>query len=77
MGELHVGGHAEDTDDHGAPLLIDSHGAPVVGAVWTLLDRVLARTGPKPVLVEWDNDVPDWPTLHAEAVRAAAALAPA
>ncbi|MBM1813790.1 MNIO family bufferin maturase [Pseudosulfitobacter pseudonitzschiae] len=77
VGELHVGGHAEDTDDRGAPLLIDSHGAPVVGAVWTLLDRVLARTGPRPVLVEWDNDVPDWPTLRAEAVRAAAALAPA
>jgi uncharacterized protein (UPF0276 family) len=25
--------------------------------------------------VEWDNDVPDWATLRAEAERAAAALA--
>jgi hypothetical protein len=27
------------------------------------------------VLIEWDNDVPDWPTLAAEASRAANALA--
>ena len=75
VGEIHVGGHDEDSDDHGAPLLIDSHGKPVVDPVWELLDHVLARTGPKPVLVEWDNDVPDWPTLRAEASRAALALA--
>lgn len=76
VGEIHVGGHAEDHDDHGAPLLIDSHGAPVVDPVWALLDYTLARSGPKPVLVEWDTDVPDWPVLRAEAARAAAALAP-
>jgi hypothetical protein len=30
--------------------------------------------GPKPVLIEWDNDVPDWDMLEAEAARAAALL---
>lgn len=75
VGEIHVGGHDEDQDDAGAPLLIDSHGKPVVDPVWRLLDYTLARTGPKPVLVEWDNDVPDWPVLRAEAERVAAALA--
>jgi len=75
VGEIHVGGHDEDHDDHGAPLLIDSHGAAVVDPVWALLDYALAQTGPAPVLVEWDNDVPDWPTLRDEAARAAAALA--
>jgi uncharacterized protein (UPF0276 family) len=75
VGEIHVGGHDEDTDDKGAPLLIDSHGKPVVDPVWALLDYTLAKTGPKPVLVEWDNDVPDWPTLRAETERAAKALA--
>ncbi|QUJ77111.1 DUF692 domain-containing protein [Sulfitobacter albidus] len=76
VGEIHVGGHDEDTDDHGAPLLIDSHGKPVVDPVWALLDYTLARSGPRPVLVEWDTDVPDWPTLRAEAERADALLAP-
>ncbi len=76
VGEIHVGGHDEETDDHGAPLLIDSHGKPVVDPVWTLLDITLDKCGARPVLVEWDTDVPDWPTLRSEAERAARALAP-
>lgn len=74
VGEIHLGGHDEDQDDHGAPLLIDSHGRKVVDPVWSLLDYTLAKSGPKPVLVEWDNNVPEWPILEAEAARAAIAL---
>ncbi len=74
VGEIHLGGHDEDEDDHGQPLLIDSHGRAVVDPVWGLLDYVLDRSGPRPVLIEWDNDVPDWPVLRAEAQRAQAAL---
>ncbi|TNJ48232.1 DUF692 family multinuclear iron-containing protein [Phaeobacter sp. B1627] len=74
VGEIHLGGHDEDEDDHGRPLLIDSHGAEVTDPVWALLDYTLARSGPKPTLVEWDTDVPEWPLLQAEALRAAAAL---
>ena len=72
--EIHVGGHDDDSDDRGEALLIDSHAHPVSDPVWTLLAHVLRRTGPRPVLVEWDNDVPDWPTLRAEARRAAEVL---
>jgi uncharacterized protein (UPF0276 family) len=68
--EIHLGGHLEETDDAGAPLLIDTHGNPVAEAVWTLFAQVIARTGPIATLIEWDNDVPDWPTLRAEAVVA-------
>ena len=74
VGEIHVGGHDEDSDEFGAPLLIDSHNAPVVDPVWALLDRTLSRSGPLPVLVEWDTDVPDWPVLRDEARRAGDAL---
>ena len=74
VGEIHVGGHDDDSDDRGEALLIDSHAHPVSDPVWTLLAHVLRRTGPRPVLVEWDNDVPDWPTLRAEARRAAEVL---
>jgi uncharacterized protein len=76
VGEIHLGGHDEDADDHGAPLLIDSHGAAVVDPVWALYARTIALSGPKPTLIEWDNDVPDWPVLMAEAARAAALLDP-
>lgn len=75
VGEIHVGGHHEDSDDYGAPLLIDNHGAPVADPVWELLNHALALTGHRPVLVEWDNDVPAWPVLRDEAARAARVLA--
>ena len=68
--EIHLGGHYEEVDDVGAPLLIDTHGSPIAEAVWTLYAHVIARTGALPTLIEWDNDVPDWPTLLAEAVAA-------
>lgn len=76
VGEIHVGGHDEDEDDHGAPLLIDSHGREAADPVWDLLALALRGTGPAPVLVEWDNNVPDWPALRAEAERAARILEP-
>jgi uncharacterized protein len=77
VGEIHLGGHDEERDDHGAPLLIDSHGAAVVDPVWGLYAQVVALAGPRPTLIEWDNDVPDWPVLEAEAARAAGLLAAA
>ncbi len=76
VGELHLGGHDAQTDDHGAPLLIDSHGAPVANPVWALYEHTIARAGPRPTLIEWDTDVPALPALQAEAARAAAILAP-
>jgi uncharacterized protein len=75
VGEIHLGGHAADSDDDGAVLLIDDHGREVADPVWTLYARALARTGPKPTLIEWDNDVPGWEVLFAEAKRADAAIA--
>ncbi len=76
VGEIHLGGHDQDQDEAGAPLLIDSHGHPVTDPVWALYAATIARCGPKPTLIEWDNDVPAWSVLRAEAVRAAAVLEP-
>ena len=71
VGEIHLAGFSVDSDAAGAPLLIDAHGSHVDEAVWQLFAQVLAHTGAVPTLVEWDNDVPDLPTLLAEAHRAA------
>lgn len=68
--EIHLGGHEAQKDDHGAPLLIDTHGVAVVDPVWTLYAHTLAGGGAKPTLIEWDNDVPDWPVLMGEAGQA-------
>ena len=69
VGEIHLGGYAETRDDDGEPLLIDAHGSPVSADVFSLYERTLALTGPVPTLVEWDNDVPSFATLLAEAQR--------
>jgi uncharacterized protein len=73
IGEIHLGGHAEESLPSG-PLLIDAHGTPVADPVWALYAHVLERTGPLPTLIEWDNDVPAWPDLLAEAMRAQGVL---
>ncbi len=68
-GEIHLAGYFDSSDDAGHPLLVDAHDSPVRAEVWRLYERV-ARMRNLPTLIEWDNDVPDWPTLYAEAKRA-------
>jgi uncharacterized protein (UPF0276 family) len=70
--EIHLAGYAEARDDAGHELRIDAHDSPVRPRVWDFYRFVIARIGATPTLIEWDNDVPDWPTLHAEARRAEA-----
>lgn len=75
VGEVHLAGHALDEDAAGALLLIDHHGSPVDEAVWRLYERLVARLGPLPTLLERDNDVPSLSTLLTEASRAERTLA--
>ncbi|NEX48662.1 MNIO family bufferin maturase [Pseudotabrizicola algicola] len=72
--EIHLGGHETEHLPSG-PLLIDSHGRAVADPVWALFAEVIAKAGPRPTLVEWDNDLPAWPVLAAEAARAGQVLA--
>jgi uncharacterized protein (UPF0276 family) len=74
VGEIHLAGHAEQADDEGEPLLIDSHDRKVADRVWTLFESVIARCGPVPTLVEWDSSIPEWPIMRAEAEAAQAIL---
>ncbi|WP_158815479.1 DUF692 domain-containing protein [Methylocapsa sp. S129] len=77
VGEIHLAGFAEARDDSGHLVLIDAHDSPVRDRVWDLYREMIARRGPIPTLVEWDNDVPEWPVLLGEARRAEAAMAQA
>ena len=74
VGEIHLAGHAEQADDEGDLLLIDSHDGPVADAVWKLYEIVVQRRGGVPTLIEWDSKIPDWPVLRAEAAAAQAIL---
>ena len=68
--EIHLGGHSSETDG----LLIDAHDRAVADPVWALFRHVLSLVGPVPSLVEWDNDVPEWSVLFAEAEAAQALI---
>jgi uncharacterized protein (UPF0276 family) len=67
VGEIHLAGFAEDQDAAGAPLLIDTHGAPIAEAVWELYAFALERLEPTPTLIERDNHLPSLAVLIAEA----------
>ena len=73
VGEIHLGGHATEELPSG-PLLIDDHGSPVADPVWTLYAETMVRAGALPTLIEWDNDVPPFAELLAEARRAGTIL---
>ncbi len=60
--EVHVAGPEQWSDE----LLIDSHGAAVRPDVYDLLSWVVERTGPVPVLLERDNNIPPFGELLAE-----------
>ncbi|PTW59476.1 hypothetical protein C8N35_107190 [Breoghania corrubedonensis] len=78
-GEIHLAGHVCDDDGKGngtgQTLLIDAHDRAVADVVWVLYAQVIERAGPLPTLIEWDNEVPEWPVLLAEAEKADAILA--
>lgn len=72
VGEIHLAGH--EPDDNVADLLVDTHGAPITEAVWSLYEELIARIGPRPTLIERDTNLPSWPELLAERNRADAVL---
>ncbi len=74
VAEIHLGGHAIDSDDSGETLLIDAHDREVSDPVWQLYAYVLERTGRLPTLIEWDNDIPSWDVLAGDAARAEAVM---
>ena len=73
IAEVHLAGHSPDPA-LGKALLIDSHDAPVAPAVWSLYERLIARAGPRPTLIERDDNLPSFAALQLERRRAVAVL---
>lgn len=74
--ELHLGGFSaeEDAGRPGVSLLVDTHAASITAPVWDLYAYAVRRFGRTPTLVEWDNDLPSFSMLTAEASRADAVI---
>ena len=71
--EVHLAGHSPDPK-LGAALLIDSHDAPIAPEVWALYTRLIERIGPRPTLIERDDNLPEFATLLAERATAESVL---
>lgn len=60
---MHIAGHDQETEN----LLIDTHGQPVCGDVWSLLDYTYAQLNHiPPCLLERDSNFPEFAELEKE-----------
>jgi uncharacterized protein (UPF0276 family) len=77
IGELHLGGFLAEDDEAspGRQVLIDTHGQRISQPAWELYAHALRIFGPKPTLIEWDNDLPALATILSEAATADAIAA--
>lgn len=64
VASLHVAGHERDLGR-----IIDTHGAAIEPDVMPLVEWVIERTGPLPVVIERDHKIPPFEDLLAEAAR--------
>lgn len=71
--EIHLAGHSLDADASPA-LVIDSHDTDVDDAVWALYRHVIGRVGPRPTLIERDDNIPAFELLRVERELAQAML---
>jgi uncharacterized protein (UPF0276 family) len=69
VGEIHLAGHCQVSDEHG-DIVIDDHGSRVCDAVWHLYQHAVQRFGAVPTLIEWDTDIPTLDVLLDEAAHA-------
>ncbi|MGB2741539.1 MAG: DUF692 domain-containing protein [Cognaticolwellia sp.] len=69
VGEIHLAGC---TQVNAGEFMIDDHSQPVSDDVWHLYHYAVQKFGAVATLIEWDESLPDWHTLIAEAEKAKA-----
>ena len=70
VGEVHLAGYEDRTN-----FLIDAHNGRISDTVWVLFEYYARRSTGAPVLIEWDNDIPELGVLLSEAKKADAVIA--
>ncbi|WP_437960629.1 DUF692 domain-containing protein [Sorangium sp. So ce119] len=63
--QFHLAGHT-----HHGKYILDTHSDRVADAVWALYRRAVGHTGDVSTLIEWDDDLPAFEVLAAEAEKA-------
>lgn len=65
--EFHLAGYGEATQ---SGVIIDDHSQPVSEQCWAFYEVALKHAGAVATLIEWDNDLPTWNALVAQADHA-------
>ena len=65
VAQMHIAGHSRYEK-----YILDTHDHPVIDPVWDLYARAIERCGPTPTLLEWDDHIPSFDEVHAEALKA-------
>lgn len=65
VAQIHIAGHSKFQK-----YILDTHDHPVVDPVWKLYEHAIARIGATPTLLEWDDRIPSFERVHAEALKA-------
>jgi len=65
VAQIHVAGHSKYEK-----YILDTHDHPVIDPVWKLYERAIARAGVTATLLEWDDRIPSFDEVHAEARKA-------
>lgn len=65
VAQIHIAGHTKFER-----YVLDTHDHPVLDPVWKLYERALRRCGPTATLLEWDDRIPSFDEVHAEALKA-------
>jgi uncharacterized protein (UPF0276 family) len=72
VAQIHIAGHSRFEK-----YTLDTHDHPVLDQVWSLYARAIERCGPTATLLEWDDRIPSFAEVHAEALKADRFLLPA
>jgi len=65
VAQIHIAGHSKFEK-----YILDTHDHPVLDPVWSLYARAIERCGPTATLLEWDDHIPSFDEVHAEALKA-------
>ncbi|HWF75214.1 MAG TPA: DUF692 domain-containing protein [Solirubrobacteraceae bacterium] len=63
--QMHLAGH-HDVGTH----IVDTHDRAVADPVWDLYATAVELIGPVSTMVEWDENLPPFPEVHAEVLKA-------
>ena len=65
VAQIHIAGHSKFQK-----YILDTHDHPVIDPVWKLYEHAIRRVGPTATLLEWDDSIPSFEEVHAEARKA-------